>query len=154
METITMIFLLGIVFTIDVLLLIGFTIFLFCARNTCVIKGTKILTKRGEKDVEKLTIGEKLYDDSELLKLKSFFIKEIYKINGELKVSQNHLLLTNEGWKKTKYLKEGDFIFKLNKFILVNKIERLRGKIKVYDLCVSNSHTFYADKYLTHNKSL
>ena len=124
--------------------------------NHCVVKGTRILTEKGEKYVEELSEGDILYNNSKVLKLKSSFMRGIYEINGELKVSSTHLLLTNEGWKKAKHLKEGDFIFKLDKFILVNKVEKLRWSIgfMVYDVCVSNSHTFYANKYLTHNKSL
>ena len=146
-------FLLGIVFIIDIITII-FIFFFFHATNTCVIKGTRILTKKGEKYIEELSEGDILYDNSKVLKLKSCFVKEIYEINGELKVSSTHLLLTNEGWKKAKHLKEGNFVFKQSKFILVNKIEKLKGEFGVYDVCVSNSHTFYANKYLTHNKSI
>jgi len=146
-------FFLGIAFMIDVLI-IFFLTDLLLTRNRCVIKGTRILTKKGEKYIEELSEGDILYDNSKVLKLKSCFVKEIYEINGELKVSSTHLLLTNEGWKKAKHLKEGNFVFKQSKFILVNKIEKLKGEFGVYDVCVSNSHTFYANKYLTHNKSI
>jgi len=91
--------------------------------------------------------------------------KLVYKVstlkNKSIKITDNHPLLTPDGWVKTKDLKKGDSIacasdnvfvtdFHWEKIISIEK----QGIEKVYDLSLKTNHNFVANGIVVHNSWL
>lgn len=79
--------------------------------NCCVARGTMILTDRGEVPIQDVRINDRVWDGVEFCSHNGTCcngIKEV--INwGELILTPDHKVLTNDGWKEAEAAKSGDW---------------------------------------------
>jgi hypothetical protein len=92
----------------------------------------------------------------------------LYSMNGsDYFVTESHPFMTKGGvWKAfnpeaamketqltdVKELREGDTLITQKGEVLLQKVARIWKKVDVYNFVVDNSHDYYADGYLVHNK--
>jgi hypothetical protein len=147
---------------------------------TCFPAGTKILmADKTEKNIEDIVIGDKVmgYDGKEMksetvFELESPIRDHLYTLTfvdgSHLKLTSEHPLFTNTGWKSinpkktyeeiptlhVEQLKVGDKVFnKKGTYTQILKMEYVKGSIQTYNLKrVSQYSNFFADSYLAHNK--
>lgn len=74
-----------------------------------------------------------------------------YLLNG-IKVTGEHPFYTNEGWKRVKDLTFRDTLYTLNGWTSLFQKEYIRESLTVYNLEVDNTHNYFANGYLVHNK--
>jgi uncharacterized protein YfaS (alpha-2-macroglobulin family) len=73
-------------------------------------------------------------------------------INGDLKVTENHILNVNGEWREASKISIGDDLTgKDGKPVRVKSIEWIAGKFMVYNLEIENYHTYFADNIWVHN---
>lgn len=74
-------------------------------------------------------------------------------INGDLKVTENHKIWVNDGFKEAGSIQKGDILLGSDgKKVAVTSIEWQLGKTRVYNLEVEKFHTFIADGVYVHNQ--
>jgi hypothetical protein len=141
--------------------------------DTCFIAGTKVLMQDGtEKPIEAVKKGEFVQGSERSNKvIKTLVLQHdgwLYSMNGsKYFVTQAHPFMTKGGvWKAfspeaamketpglpVEQLKEGDILITQQGEVLLDKVDRIWKKIAVYNFVVDNSHDYYADGYLVHNK--
>ncbi|HEC87262.1 MAG TPA: hypothetical protein ENI49_05285, partial [Thermoplasmatales archaeon] len=90
--------------------------------ETCFLEDTPVLLANGSyKDIEDIEVGEKVQCfDKNSNQLRVGIVTEVYYhesanmyvvVNGCLRVTPNHALLTREGWKRVKDLRVGDILY-------------------------------------------
>lgn len=130
----------------------------------CFGEGTKILMADGTlKNIEDIREGDfvltrKNEEDFSLIKAKVLKTHSASEsgyliINGNLKITANHILWVNNTWKEAGSIQKGDILTdsKGNK-VLVSSVEWQSGKTKVYNLEIENYHTFFAGNIWVHNQ--
>ncbi len=129
----------------------------------CFAPGTKILMANGStKNIEDVKVGDYVLTSSTgaLHKIKARVTK-IYSaidpgyliINGNLKITPDHILFVNNSWIQAGDISIGDKLtFSDGKIFPVSSIEWQAGKFKVYNLEVENYHTFFANGIWVHNQ--
>lgn len=128
--------------------------------------GTRISTKNGYINIEDIKVGDQLVgmnDHKEFVypevKNISSTIKRLYKVKhsrGEIitTLSQN-FVLENMAWVRVELLKKNHKFYNINKELVdFMGIEDLQREEKVYDLTLSDPHTFFAEDILVHNDSV
>lgn len=70
-------------------------------------------------------------------------VEFFFLLNSELRVARGERFLTSEGWKRVESLKKGDRLCNGSHEEPIRSIERKRGSLRVYNLCVEDSHTFF-----------
>lgn len=127
----------------------------------CLLAGTKILTNNGPCNIELLTVGTivesyntvtKEKTTSEIINIFEHESEEYIVINGDLRITSEHPLFSDNGWKKAGSLVVGDIVETINGSIEIISIENVKEKVTVYNIEVSPEHTYYANNYLVHNK--
>jgi hypothetical protein len=81
-----------------------------------------------------------------------------YTINGEFMTTGGERLLTRNGWKKVRDLKEGESIHVDGRMIEIDRIAYDRVNQTLHNMQVEGTHNFYVvtasgAKYLVHNSS-
>ena len=84
----------------------------------CFLAGTKIRTDKGEKNIENIKINDKVLTHKQRYKsvyntMSRKVNEEIYEIEtsqGKIKVTGNHPIMTNKGWKQVKDIKLNDWV--------------------------------------------
>ena len=135
----------------------------------CFVAGTKIQTQEGEKNIEDIKVGDKVYAfnaDTKELGLKE--VKTLYihysdqlvkvKINGEtIEATSNHpFYVVGEGFKPAGELKQSDRVHLLDGSItVVESVEPVDcdEAVKVYNFEVADYHTYFVGDtgVLVHN---
>ncbi len=144
-----------------------------CVSGACFIAGTKILMADGtRKSIEKVGKGDRVQGLDQANSVdKTMVIKHegwLYSINdGKYFVTEVHPFMTKGGiWKAfnpeaakkenpglvIEQLKVGDVLITRQAIVPLAKADRIWKKQKVYNFVVNNSHDYYADGYLVHNK--
>jgi len=131
--------------------------------GTCFLNETKIKTLLGEKEIKDIKINDYVLSYNEDFKLNVYSkVTEVFNhssedyliINNELKVTSNHEMFINDEWKEIGKAKIGDNLKDYNgNNILINSINKINNSVEVYNLEVDNTHNYYADDYLVHNKA-
>ncbi len=127
------------------------------------LAGTKITTDNNlEKNIEKIKVGDLVLSFNEktssLTKSKVLQVFEhdadgYYIINGKIKVTAEHPIWVNGEWKKVRELKIGDALMTKDKtYAPIYSISYVEEKIKVYNLKVEDTQTYFAEGVLVHNK--
>lgn len=130
----------------------------------CFAAGTKVLLAGGkEKNIEDIKPGEliltRLNDKSS--RLVQAVVKSVHAqdaagyliINGDLKVTLNHILWVNGSWQEAGNIQNGDLLLdKSGNYKEVTSVEWQAGKFKVYNLEVEKHRTFFANGYWVHNQ--
>lgn len=131
----------------------------------CFAKGTKVAMGDGSfKNIEDVQIRNliKAYDERRKKYTNARVIKTFYHaphetanylvINGNLKVTTNHLMYANNKWKRADELKIGDSLLNVNgNKVKVHSIDKVFNNIPVYNLEVERYRTYFADGILVHN---
>ena len=141
-------------------------------KGGCFLAGTKVLTETGYKDIDKITIGEKVLSYNEFTKtneyktvLKTFVHNDmnetLYKllVNGNIiEVTSLHrfYVKTESGydWIAAKDLNVGDVVMnKEGQYYTIDSITNIQIRETVYNLSVEDNHNYYVteDNILVHN---
>lgn len=141
--------------------------------SNCFFAGTKVYTKNGYKDIDKIEIGEYVLTFNEETKQNEYkrvlgtsvrtnVVEEIYtlKINGDvINVTEGHHFYIKskdgkEEWKAVRYLEAGDMVrFADGTFHKVDELTHKLNPNKVYNLTVEDNHNYYVGEnmILVHN---
>ena len=132
---------------------------------SCFQAGTSITTTDGIKSIEDIKVGDKVksYD----IKNKNITDSEVYEtfehkdisdgllLNGIIKTTTNHPFYSNGEWVEAGNLKIGDKILHVDgEEHIVNSIEPLNYSTTVYNFEVKDTHNYFAEGYLVHNKDM
>ena len=136
----------------------------------CFVKGTKVKTETGFKNIEDIKIGDKVYSynlDNNSLELKKVLntIKsntiDTYKatIGGKtVEMSPKHqLYIIDKGWVRAYDLNVNDKLLDVNgKQVSISKIEYIKydSPIDTYNLTIEGNHNYFVTdiQVLVHNK--
>jgi hypothetical protein len=136
------------------------------AKAGCFVAGTKVLTNKGYKKIDKIVAGDSVWSYNELSKQRHLQIVEsivIHKINKLIKliIGDEFIITTTEHpfWINNEWVKAKDIIIGDSVTLFTNKKLRVKGKeskdsiASVYNFTVSNFHTYYVSKLgiLVHN---
>ena len=127
--------------------------------DTCFLEGTPVLLANGSyKDIEDIEVGERvLCFDKDSNQLRVGIVTEVYHhesadmyvvVNGCLRVTPNHALLTREGWKRVKDLRVGDILYDGE---MVYSLEPVYKRVPTYDLEVEPFHNYIVGSVIVHN---
>jgi hypothetical protein len=135
----------------------------------CFLAGTKISMANGSSNkIEDIKIGDRVlsfYNENKLTsasvsKLFSRLADYYYRLkteNHEVNVTGKHPFYTGEGFKKIKEFSIGDKIYILeNRKLVPEKIvhkELIKKQVKIYNLKVEASQTYFANGFAVHNKN-
>jgi len=133
--------------------------------QTCFLGGTHIsINDTGYKEVQDIIESDNVlsYDTNSkefvTSKVLSNFSREndgYYVINSNIKVTEEHPFYVNDEWVKVKDLKVGDLLFdKDSNNVTINSIEYVDEVVTVYNFEVDNTHTYFAEDVLVHNKDV
>ena len=135
----------------------------------CLFYKTLVLTNKGEKQINKIRVGDKIYSFdiktnevkiSECMKVFKRSVEEAWKIiheNGSIVASGDHKFFTREGEKFVSELKRGDvLLFEKKGKLVESRIKniqpyRLDKNVFFYDLQLSPVQNFFANGLLVHN---
>lgn len=116
-----------------------------------------------EKAIEKIKIGDQImtFEDEKTPQLtkatvqgiSAHSVKELLVINHELKVTPEHKMYISGNWSYAGSIKLGDILINSqNEKIAVKTINKeIAGDIPVYNIVVSQYHTYFADNFYVHN---
>jgi hypothetical protein len=138
--------------------------------NACFPAGTKILLENGEYEtIEKIKKDDILlsyntennkFESGSVGKIESSIqntLIEIKTSGGEsLKSTIGHTIYTTKGWKLAKNLVVGDELLnKKEEIVKITSLNVIKEDILVYHILnVNNTHNYFADDILVHNKSI
>jgi len=130
----------------------------------CFTPDTRILLPNGVKKIAAMSVGDELvaYDETTgeltarpVVQTYRFPANHYFVINGEIKVTAMHRLLTDRGWVRVKDLKLGDLLRTSEGWIPLESKEFVEANLEVFNLEVAVNHDFFVvgDKhsYLVHN---
>lgn len=130
---------------------------------TCFLAGTKISTIENIKNIEDVEIGDLVTSYNELNKVKT--LSKVVKtfthttdqyivINDTIKITPNHPIYINNEWKQAEALQIGDTLTGEFHDITVDSLVTINSPIciNVYNLEVEDTHNYYAEGVLVHNK--
>jgi hypothetical protein len=135
--------------------------------NACFSGETLILTGEGAlKRIKDVRVGDTVmaYDigrdkrvPKKVLKKSENHVEYCFLINASLRAASGERFLTTEGWKRVDYLKKGDQLLYGMESRTVDSIEKIPGRLKVYNLNVEDSHTFFVisgknTEFIVHNE--
>jgi len=128
-----------------------------CGATNCIAHGTLIETAAGQRPVETVSVGDKLwgYDPDKrepvivkVTKLTPSSARETIRV-GALRVTTDHLVFANGDWKPA-----GEFQAKENllgsdlKNHVTSQIELVSEPVEVFDIKVEQPHNFFAGDVL------
>ncbi|MEK6891121.1 MAG: polymorphic toxin-type HINT domain-containing protein [Nanoarchaeota archaeon] len=133
-----------------------------CGGDTCFLAGTEISTNNGYKNIEEVRVGDKIlsYNESskntEVSEVLNTFRHETDSylvINEKLKLTGNHPIFINGDWRRADSAKLNDYLTDINgNDILIKSIQKFDSNETVYNLEIKDTHTYYAENLLVHNK--
>ena len=138
--------------------------------TACFLAGTKVLTETGYKNIEEITVGEKVYSINldnnqrelkEVIALYNGTTTEIYEVtvNGEIiKATPKHeFYVIDKGWVRAYDLEEGDMLLGEDGNYSITNIEykTYEEEIPVYNLTIDGNHNYLITEndFLVHNSS-
>jgi len=135
--------------------------------NVCFLAGTKIImADNNYKNIEDVKDGDYVvsYDEKTNEKVISKVTKTIAHnisemgdyyliVNNKIKATPNHPFLINREWQEIGNAKIGDNMIDINgENLSITSLERVYEKVLTYNLEVENTHNYYAEEVLVHNK--
>ena len=130
----------------------------------CFLAGTMITMADGtEKNIEFMKEGDMVLSYDEASKqMKPGMVEKIlhhpnedlyFVINGHMKVTPIHPLLSQGVWKEAGTLKVGDTLTDVNgKDVPIVTMERVEKEVDIYNFEVKDYHTYVAEGMIVHNK--
>ncbi len=134
-------------------------------RRTCFVKGTPVLMADGLfKPIEEVKIGDRVLSfEEKTLSFKKGRVTKLFEhsadsyliVNGNIKVTENHLLYSDGKWIEIGKLKVGGMLLNSKgKPEVIVSIRKVEDKAAVYNLEVSNLHTYIAAGVVVHNRKV
>ena len=132
--------------------------------SVCFVKGTKIsMADDSEKNIEDISIGDEVKSWNEVTnKYENNFVTKTYKhkvnesllmLNNLIKTTTNHPFYSNNQWVDAGDLKVGSEIVHISgEKHKIKNIQSIDNVKMVYNFEVENTHTYFAENYLVHNK--
>ncbi|MBI2596621.1 hypothetical protein HYW41_00470 [Candidatus Daviesbacteria bacterium] len=133
------------------------------AGGGCFAAGTKVLMADGTlKNIEDVKVGDYIstrssQTDSKLVKAKVLKTHQTEEagyliINGDLKVTANHIMWVSKAWRQAGSIQVGDTLTdSQGRKVVVSSVEWQRSKISVYNLEIEKYHTYFANGVWVHN---
>jgi len=132
------------------------------AEKGCFIGDTKVLTPSGLRQIKDIKAGDyvltrKSESDQALVEAK---VKNVHSIstngylilNGNIKVTAEHMMWVNNNWKDAGDIQVGDYLLdKDGKEVKVESIEWQAEKVSVYNLTIEGKSTYFAGNVYVHN---
>ena len=130
----------------------------------CFLGGTEVLMAGGvSKPIEDVVIGDRILTrksdnatelvEASVLSTSKHTVPSYLIVNGMLRVTGEHRLFVNGGWKMAAFLEKGDVLYDAdNHPVSVYSIERMRGSYDVYNFEVETYHTYFAGGVYVHNQ--
>jgi RHS repeat-associated protein len=133
----------------------------------CFIAGTPIKIKEGEKSIEEVKVGDKVWSfDEQTGKIALMTVEDIMEFQSDhldklvigldtIYTTDEHPFWVSSGWKKASDLVVGDTLTLLNKErVILSYKQRIDTLVKVYNFTVDGYHTYYVGEQgvLVHNK--
>lgn len=125
----------------------------------CFLAGTLISTHYGSKTIETLLVGDEIL--SHTGQVATITETRIHNLlcwtlvvadNHEVRTTGNHEFLTQAGFVRVEEIALGDAVFVNGAWSALNKVEIIYEPVVVYDLTVSDPHTYVANGFAVHNK--
>ncbi|MFH1621822.1 MAG: polymorphic toxin-type HINT domain-containing protein [Candidatus Omnitrophota bacterium] len=132
--------------------------------NGCLLSGTPILMADGStRAIENVQVGDMIMaydvDNARTIadKVSEVFVHDdadsYLIVNGELKVTANHPVLSNGEWVEIGSLRVGDLLLnQKGEHQKIESIEEVLAKEKVYNFHINPYHTYIANGYVVHNR--
>lgn len=132
-------------------------------KGGCFVPGTQILMADGStKNIEEIQVGDKIltreneFSDqlivAEVSALHSEAVRNTLLVNGDLGLTDNHIIFLNGKWTEAVKLKLGDLLLDQNgEWITVETLEEIVEDMRVYNFEVKELHTYFADGFYVHN---
>ncbi|MBU1018981.1 MAG: alpha-2-macroglobulin family protein [Patescibacteria group bacterium] len=132
-------------------------------KGGCFVEGTEILMSDGStKVIEEITTGDMILTredplndrlvEAPVAKLYKHHVSEYILVNGELGVTQEHVVFLNGQWRLAGDIKVGDYLVDADgEEVTVTSVEYIYGPVNVYNFEVELYHTYFADGYYVHN---
>ncbi len=132
--------------------------------TTCFGKGTKVKTSKGDKNIEDIVVGDMVLSRSLDENVYSEVIETFYHpkeesqllvvINNHFEVTQEHPLWLNGEWQPAISAKVGDILKDSDwNDVEITDIKLKDKKEDTYNFEVANTHNYYANDILVHNKA-
>ncbi len=127
----------------------------------CFLGGTRIATPGGDVPIESLEVGDEVLSKSSngeplyARVTKTYRTIEVgyFVINGGISVTATHPIRVGERWVVVEDLRIGDEIVGPDgATIVVESMDEIHYGVRVYNIEVDGTHTFFADGLLVHNK--
>jgi hypothetical protein len=134
-----------------------------CGVCDSFLAGTQITMTNGKtKNIEDVSVGETVlsYDEinnkivsSRVGATRNHKGEGYYTINNKISVTGTHPFFVNGQWKKVRELTIGDKLLNdKNTNEIINSIEYVEQSVVVYNLYVEETHNYFAENILVHNK--
>jgi uncharacterized protein YfaS (alpha-2-macroglobulin family) len=129
----------------------------------CFAKGSLVLMSDEKfKNIEDVGPGDyvltRTEKDTKLVKAKvlkthTTQVNGYLILNGNLKVTANHLIWVNDSWREAGSIQPGDTLTdNQGRKVIVREVEWQQGKFPVYNLEVENYHTYFVGGVWVHNQ--
>lgn len=128
----------------------------------CFVEGTSIELADGWKPIEEVIVGDivKTYNtettsiiESEVTEVYTHEKENLLIIDDIIECTPNHPFYHNDEWIRADELKVGDEVLKIDgKYHKINKIEKSEEIKPVFNFEVKDTHCYFAEGYLVHNK--
>jgi hypothetical protein len=128
---------------------------------TCVAHGTSIATPEGERPVEELYPGDRVIsfdvsknrrDVSVVRSIQRAHAEQLFTF-GKLRVTGSHPVFVDGAFRPASELTSGGRFLGLDGRLVAHERSNLSKPTVVYDLSVSEPHTYFASGVLVHNKA-
>ena len=132
-----------------------------CKIAGCFLEGSLVETPAGQVSIELLRSGDVITSVDENGNLTEATVTRTYRsigvvyyvINGSIKVTAQHPFMIDGAWVTADQLKIGDNLITMTGDPeIIESIETVDYGVRVYNIEVSGSHTFFVDGILVHNK--
>ncbi len=128
------------------------------AGGGCFLAGTLVSTDHGLTPIEELKVGDRVVASADghyelVTRVYRAVHLEYWTVNDDVSVTGTHPFFTQRGWIECANLEVGDKLIAADgEAVSVASIEARTKGVRVYNIEVSGSHTFYANGFLVHNK--
>ena len=133
---------------------------------SCFLKGTMIrMTDDRQLPIQDIQVGMEVmsYDDqtnsiahnkvTKVFHHPSEETESYLVINGNIRVTNEHLMYVNKLWSRADNIKVGDYLYnnELNK-VEVTSVEKVNESVETYNFEVENTHTYFVENIIVHNE--
>lgn len=127
----------------------------------CFLPGTMVRVEDGFKAIERIKVGDSVIGlgksdrlvPCDVVKTYVSIQCDYYVINGKLMVTGTHPFLVDEEWVEASKIKLGSELQGIDhNTVVVTSIELVHKPVRTYNIEVADTHTFFVEGILVHNK--